>query len=198
MAERSYRGLFWGLAFCGVVLDQASKYGMFRWLYQGEPEGKWDILPGVFQFLVRFTDHGDPGGQMLSPLRMWNGEKLPLVNQGALFSLGVNYGHVANVILAVASLVVALAILYWSTRSTTRRDPFLNAALGLILAGALGNFYDRVVFHGVRDFLYFYWIEWPVFNIADCCLVCGALLLPLSQALTKRSDQAAEKAAPAA
>jgi len=50
-------------------------------------------------------------------------------------------------------------------------------ALGLILAGTLGNLYDRVVFGGVRDFLFFYYINWPVFNVADCCLVCGAFLL---------------------
>ncbi len=54
-------------------------------------------------------------------------------------------------------------------------------ALGLILSGTLGNLFDRVVFNGGRDFLYFYWIEWPVFNVADCCLVCGAFLL-LAQA----------------
>ena len=45
-------------------------------------------------------------------------------------------------------------------------------------AGTLGNFYDRVVFNGVRDFLHWnYRFDWPVFNIADCCLVCGAALL---------------------
>ena len=51
------------------------------------------------------------------------------------------------------------------------------AALGLILAGTVGNLYDRLVFNGVRDFLHFYYVEWPVFNFADCCLVVGAGLL---------------------
>ena len=41
----------------------------------------------------------------------------------------------------------------------------------------MGNLYDRLVFGGVRDFLYFYRVEWPVFNVADCCLVVGAALL---------------------
>ena len=48
--------------------------------------------------------------------------------------------------------------------------------------------YDRVVFQGVRDFLYWYYkIDWPVFNIADCCLVCGAGLL-LAQAFLTRHE----------
>ena len=55
----------------------------------------------------------------------------------------------------------------------------------MILAGTLGNFFDRMIFHGVRDFLYFYWFEWPVFNVADCMLVVGEGLL-LFQAFTAR------------
>jgi lipoprotein signal peptidase len=48
----------------------------------------------------------------------------------------------------------------------------------------MGNLYDRVVFGGVRDFLHFYKFEWPVFNIADCCLVLGAGLLLVQAFLT--------------
>ena len=55
----------------------------------------------------------------------------------------------------------------------------LCAGLGVTLAVTLGNLFDRLVFGGVRDFLHlhYYAREWPVFNVADCCLVCGALLL---------------------
>src|SRR5262249_33652332 len=92
----------------------------------------------------------------------------------------------ANTIFALVSVVAVVAIAFWSTRRSTARDWALCAALGLILGGTLGNLYDRLIFFGVRDFLYFYWIEWPVFNIADCCLVCGAFLL-LGQAFWSRS-----------
>jgi signal peptidase II len=66
----------------------------------------------------------------------------------------------------------------------------------LILAGTLGNLYDRLVFDGVRDFLHFYLIDWPVFNIADCCLVCGAFLL-LAQAFLGRHAKETQSAAQA-
>jgi len=131
----------------------------------------------------------DPSEGMLAPLRTWSGVYPPHVNQGALFGirlgLGERDGWLANALFAIVSLAAAVAIIYWTTRPTTARDPYLSAALGLILAGTLGNLYDRLVFSGVRDFLDFYWIRWPVFNFADCYLVCGAFLL-LAQALVHR------------
>src|SRR5437879_10922058 len=109
----------------------------------------------------------------------------PKGNHGALFGLGGEYTVYANGIFATVSVIAALAIIFWSTRPSTARDGWLCAALGLILAGTIGNLYDRMIFNGVRDLLYFYWIEWPVFNVADCCLVCGAGLL-LAQAFFGR------------
>src|SRR5205085_3171908 len=96
--------------------------------------------------------------------------------------LGNTHEGLANWFFAAVSVLAAVAILIWAWRPTTGRDRLLCTALGLILGGTIGNLFDRVVFGGVRDFLYFYWIEWPVFNVADCCLVCGAILL-LAQAL---------------
>ena len=56
-----------------------------------------------------------------------------------LFGLGQNYQVYANNFFAVVSVVAALAIAYWSLRSSTSKDRWLCAALGLILAGTLGN-----------------------------------------------------------
>ena len=80
---------------------------------------------------------------------------------------------------------------FWLFIRGEARSWWLTVSLGFIMAGTLGNLYDRLGLHGlhdkgelvyaVRDFLYFYKIEWPVFNVADCCLVCGAFLL-LAQA----------------
>jgi lipoprotein signal peptidase len=188
MKERSYRGLLWTLAIVGFAMDQASKYLVFRWLYPGPDgylQGEHDLLPGKFKFLAQFTPVRDSAAGSLSVLRTWGGELLPKVNHGALFGFGNEYAKVANMVFAGVSVVAAVAIIWWSTRKSTARDWSLCAALGLILAGTLGNLYDRVVFHGVRDFLYFYWFEWPVFNIADCCLVVGAGLLLLQALFVK-------------
>jgi lipoprotein signal peptidase len=169
--------MFWGLATLGVVADQVSKYRVFHWLYNDGDGGEFEIIPGVFKLYTRFTARQETGAGLLAHLRSWGGDGLPQVNQGALFGLGNGHKEIANAVFAGISIVAALAILYWGTRRATGRDGVLSIALGLILAGTLGNLYDRLVFGGVRDFLYFYWIEWPVFNVADCCLVCGAFLL---------------------
>jgi signal peptidase II len=56
-----------------------------------------------------------------------------------------------------------------------------GVALGLILGGALGNLYDRAVYHYVVDFLAVKIVHyhWPDFNVADSCIVVGACLLLL-------------------
>jgi lipoprotein signal peptidase len=196
MTERSYRWLLWGLALVGTCLDQWSKYGVFKWLYPSDGlsyEGKHQVVPGAFELLAQFTDKRDSADGLLSSLRTWSGELIPGVNQGALFGYRFGLtGTAANGFFAVVSIVAAVAIIYWSVRKSTARDFSLCAALGLILAGTVGNLYDRLIFNGVRDFMHFYWFEWPVFNVADCCLVCGATLL-LAQAFLGRPANAKQE-----
>ena len=174
MAERSYRKLFWVLAATGLVLDQVTKYGAFRWLYNAGQGDRREYVPNVFELVTNFTRETGSG-----PLRTWSGEQMPQVNHGALFGFLSEHVGLANALFAVVSLAAAVAIVWWSSRPSARRERGLSAALGLILAGTLGNLYDRLVFGGVRDFLHlhYYAREWPVFNVADCCLVFGAVLL---------------------
>lgn len=178
MAERSYRMWLWILALSGLTLDQSSKYAVFAWLGE-KPLHEYVVFRtdnGTgFQFVAQF-EQSDEGKE----LRDKASRLIPHVNQGALFGFLRDHKSLANSGFAVVSLLAAAAIVYWSTQRSTGQDRWLCAALGLILAGTLGNFYDRIVFDGVRDFLHWnYMFDWPVFNIADCCLVCGAGLLLL-------------------
>lgn len=186
MAERSYRWLLLTLAVVALSADLASKYGVFRWLYHnGEvrtPEkvsngNEYDVVPGWFKLIAQFDPTTPLCDCGFSGLQTWSAPVMPRVNHGALFGLGGSQKGNANGFFAVISVAAALAILVWGTRKGPAQERWLSAALGLILGGTLGNLYDRLVFGGVRDFLYFYYIEWPVFNVADCCLVVGAGLL---------------------
>lgn len=60
-----------------------------------------------------------------------------------------------------------------------QKSCFLKTSLSIILSGALGNLIDRVVKGGVTDFLYFTIGDYyfPIFNIADICIVVGTILL---------------------
>lgn len=174
MAKRSFRWLLITLALLGVSVDLSSKYAVFRTLYKGEASGSHDLVPGVFQFYVDYLPNAPKSECWLAKM---NGPVRPRVNHGALYGLGNNHEKTANLFFATVSFVAAIAIIWWGTRQSTRRDPLLSGAIGLILGGTLGNLFDRIVFGGVRDFLHWYAFDFPVFNVADSCLVCGAVLL---------------------
>ncbi len=55
-----------------------------------------------------------------------------------------------------------------------------RAAVVLLVAGGAGNLYDRVVYGAVTDFIKFLFIDFPIFNLADCFVTVGAVLLVLS------------------
>jgi lipoprotein signal peptidase len=204
MAERSYRWLLILIAVAGLSIDQASKYGVFRWLYRGgefqDVNGNsFEIVPGWFKLIAQFDAERPFCDCGFSTLQSWSAPVMPRVNHGALFGMGAQQKGTANWFFAGVSLFAAVAILVWGTRQGPNREKWLSIALGLILGGTIGNLYDRVVFGGVRDFLYFYYIEWPVFNFADCCLVVGAALL-LLQAIfvSPHAEQPAKEPDPAA
>jgi lipoprotein signal peptidase len=186
MPERSYRVLLWVLALTGLALDQSSKYGVFAWLAERSSH----------EYVLFHTDRG--GFQLVAQFEeLPSGGRIPHVNQGALFGFLRDHNTLANGGFALISLLAAAAIIFWSTHKNTARDRWLCSALGLILAGTLGNFYDRIVFNGVRDFLHWnYLFDWPVFNFADCCLVCGAFLLLVQAFATQPAptEQSAESA----
>ena len=218
-ASRSYRWLFATLAVLGLTLDLGTKYGMFRWLYHdGRPVengafraytnatgehlvlGEYDLLPGWFKFTAEFDPAATPTDcPIRKPLQTWSSPLMPHVNHGALFGFGKQHKGVSNGIFAGVCAFAAIAICLWVLRGAqARHDLLLCIALGLITAGAVGNFYDRIVFGGVRDFLQFYWFEFPVFNVADCGLVVGAGLLFVQAMLAppeKKPEIAAEPVA---
>jgi lipoprotein signal peptidase len=213
MPHRTYRWLLITLAVVGLTADQVTKYRVFRWLYNDgqpateypyEPQGNgnsYDVVKHWFKLIAQF----DPSAPLcdcgFSGLQTWSAPVMPRVNQGALFGMGGEHRGLANNVFTGISFLAAVAILVWGMQRKTARELWLMAALGLILGGTVGNLYDRLLFHGVRDFLYFYAIEWPVFNVADCCLVVGAGLL-LVQAIfvsppPEEAPAAAEVATPA-
>ncbi len=103
-------------------------------------------------------------------------------NTGALWGMGKDVPH-SSLIFATLSILAVVLIVWWLFWQGAAKDFWLTVALGLIMAGAMGNCYDRLVFGYVRDFVYFHidpiGFECAIFNFADNMLVVGAVILSL-------------------
>ncbi len=112
-------------------------------------------------------------------------------NRGAAFGIfadSPSEGKIAVLIfLSVVALIVVVTLL-WRNQPTARR---MGLGLALILGGAVGNLFDRLVHGSVVDFLDFYvrGYHWPAFNVADSSIVIGAGLLLLDMMLTRAPAQ---------
>lgn len=91
---------------------------------------------------------------------------------------GSAWGMLAGMdVLIIILTLIFLAAIAWYTISDKISHPLYHVALGLLLAGSVGNLVDRISFGYVRDFLHFeFWPSFPVFNVADICLTVGVLL----------------------
>ncbi len=110
-------------------------------------------------------------------------------NFGGVFGV-LNQSGYAKYIFIVIPVLVAAALVYILVRYSMSTAKTL--ALCLVLAGAVGNIYDRISYGSVVDFLDFYYraYHWPAFNVADIAVSVGIgllILLELTEATGKTS-----------
>ena len=99
-------------------------------------------------------------------------------NYGAAFSFLSDHDGWQRYFLAAVAGVMSIVLALWIMFLDAHKK-LEGIALALILGGALGNLYDRIVHGYVVDFLlvYFKQYQWPAFNIADSAICIGAGLL---------------------
>lgn len=102
-------------------------------------------------------------------------------NPGIIFGLGTK-ARTVWLVISIAAVPAILAIFF----SVRKAKWILTIALGMILAGTIGNMYDRVDRGAVRDFIKFYCRGgdgtehvWPLFNLADSFICVGVFLLSI-------------------
>ena len=98
-------------------------------------------------------------------------------NKGVAFGLlSIDESLIYNIITVIIGLII-IVILFMILKSNNMERYFLISIAG----GALGNFYDRVVYTAVPDFidLHFEGLHWFVFNVADMFITVGVLCLIL-------------------
>jgi signal peptidase II len=100
-------------------------------------------------------------------------------NTGVAFGiLSALSSPVKVLLLCVVAGIAAVVVIIYSLRNEPR-NRLLQGALALVLAGALGNLYDRIRYGYVIDFLEFHarGYFWPSFNVADTSISIGVMLL---------------------
>jgi signal peptidase II len=153
------RSFYLLISVAALVLDRVTKWQVQRKI---ELHDSISIIPGFFRLIH-------------------------LENPGAAFGLFSETPTPLKLGLLIALSLVALvpvSLLLW--KSSRVFSP-TTLGLALILGGAIGNLWDRLLHHRVTDFLLFYYrhYEWPAFNFADSAIVVGALLLVVDLLLNK-------------
>src|SRR5579884_1949913 len=136
------------------ALDQVTKAVIRAWL------SPWDtvhIITGFFN-IVHAENRGIAFGFLSASSGAWRG----------IFLIG-----------ASVLVLVYVSTILW--RGRTRDNALLTVALALVLGGALGNLYDRLVRGAVTDFVEVYAGAhyFPAFNVADSAISVGGALLVL-------------------
>jgi signal peptidase II len=102
-------------------------------------------------------------------------------NRGAAFGLSI--GNDPRWIF-IPVTIIAIVFLVALIRDAEPGDVVRVTASSLVLGGALGNLYDRIRWNrGVVDFIGpidLGFMDWPIFNVADAAITCGAILLAVS------------------
>jgi len=159
MTQHAMRKYHLLIAFLVVVLDRGAKLAIARRLSLHQ---SISIIPGFFR-LTHVENRGAAFGLFADSHSEW---KIAVL---VLFSL--------------VALVIVAALLWKNSHAMTTT----GVGLALILGGALGNLWDRLVSGHVVDFLLFYigQYQWPAFNVADSAIVMGAGLLVFEILFTK-------------
>jgi signal peptidase II len=134
-----------------IVLDQLSKWWAIHAL---QPMGlPHPVIPGLLNWTLTF-------------------------NVGAAFSFLADGSGWQRWLFVVLAFVISAVLVVWLAR-TPRRDWRTALPLALIVGGAVGNVIDRLHAARVTDFIQVYFRQWsyPVFNLADCGITVGAVML---------------------
>jgi len=117
--------------------------------------------------------------EFFQPVRITSFFNLTLAyNTGAAFSFLHSASGWQNIFLGGLAILISFFVIAWLSQLPAN-SRWNSIALCLILGGALGNVWDRILYHFVVDFLDFHWGDWhfAIFNIADSAISIGAAML---------------------
>lgn len=107
-------------------------------------------------------------------------------NDGAVW--GILGGK--TLLLLVFTFIILLGVVYvYLKLPSSKRYNGVRIISVFMIAGAIGNMIDRLLYHYVIDFIYIPFIDFPIFNVADCYIsICSFVLILLSIFYFKDED----------
>lgn len=129
------------------------------------------IVIGLDQ-LTKFLVYGTASRSIIGNL-LWFESTL---NTGVAFSMFEGRSFLFFIIAMIASVL----LIYLICSKKWLSGNFEKLAIGLILGGTISNAIDRLIFKGVRDFIYLKFMNFAIFNIADFAITVGAILFCVS------------------
>ncbi len=107
-------------------------------------------------------------------------------NEGIAFGLfSFNQNYLYNFLTLIIFFVIFIIFIM-----IIKSEGIKKYALSMIIGGALGNFYDRIIFKAVPDFIDFHigGFHWFVFNVADIFITLGVIFMILFELFTKNNE----------
>ena len=99
-----------------------------------------------------------------------------LENRGVAFGL-LQGKHV--LILITSIICIGIIFFFLARMPMAKRFTVLHIIFSVVIAGGIGNMIDRLVNGFVVDFISFVLIDYPIFNVADCYVVCGVIAMAI-------------------
>ena len=101
------------------------------------------------------------------------------INFDLIWNIGIGFGLLStssSILYEIVTLVIGLVILILSYISITS-EKFDKYTFAIIIGGALGNFYDRLIYKAVPDFIDLHYanFHWFTFNVADIFITIGII-----------------------
>jgi signal peptidase II len=151
------------ISLCIIAIDRVTKWTISRRLSMHDGI---QVIPGFFR-IIHTENPGAAFGIFADSPSQWK--------------LGMLIGF------SIIALLIVSGLLWKNSHTMTST----GVGLALILGGAVGNLWDRLVSHQVVDFLLFYVgpHQWPAFNVADSAIVVGAALLVIEILFAKSPSQ---------
>lgn len=131
--------------------------------------------------LTKFLIYGTPAMSIIGNF-LWFESAL---NTGVAFSMFEGMG----VVFMITSSLASVLFVYLIISNKWLKSKIEKLSIGLILAGTVSNLFDRILFGGVRDFIYLKFINFAIFNVADMAITIGTILICICLLFLRKEEK---------